>query len=125
MADKHTSTDLFRAPGRKAPSEPTVDTSYQWEPGFAERSRDGRLHEADDLARVQGRLGGVTDSVELSDKIRAATGGHDNIWPLTNPMPPAAQVEAVLHPGVANSPDLIREVDLERAVKAHKAARGE
>lgn len=123
MADDFTTSNMFRAAEAKPADEPTRDESYVFEPAFADRARSGNLSEADDRARVQGWLGGTRDAVELSDKVRAATGGHDPVWPLTTPQPPADPAEHPLHPSLTYTPELIRQVDRERALKAHQEAR--
>lgn len=123
MADEFTTSNMFRAPESKPADEPTRDESYQFEPGFADRQRRGELNRADDLARVQGYLGGTRDAVELSDRVRRETGGHDPIWPVTMPHPPADPAEHPLHPSLTYVPELIREADREKALRAHQEAR--
>lgn len=119
MADAYTTSSLF-TPKSDTPATPTAKTVADTS-GFAERSRLGQLNAADDQDRINGRLGGTKDPVELNDKLREASGGHDNIWPLTNPEPPAVASEAVLHPGV--DPSLVLPRDLARMEAAHEAAK--
>lgn len=123
MADAYTSTETFIP---KSEPVTVTATSTPFFPGvdaaaFAERSRLGRLDANDDQARVNGYLGGTKDPVDLSIKITAATGGHDDVWPVTNPEPPAVYAEAPLHPGI--DPALVLQRDLDRANAAHEAAK--
>lgn len=127
MADAYTSTTTFNSyftpkSDAKIPDASDEAAFTGVDPAaFAERSRRGLLNDADELARVNGWLGGTKDPTALSDATRRATGGHDNVWPLTNPEPPAVPSEAVLHPGV--EPSLVLPADLARAEAAHEEAK--
>lgn len=118
MADKLTSTETFtrKAESKPAPFFPGVDPA-----AFAERVRLGQHNTDDEQARVNGWLGGTRDPQELAEKLRTATGGHDDVWPVTNPMPPAVASEAALHPGV--DPSLVLSRDLDRLESEHEAAK--
>lgn len=125
MANKLTSTKTFTLGGEPGVTltDEAVDQAITNVDAvsFAERSRLGRLNADDEYARVNGWLGGTQDDVELHSRVLAATGGHDNVNPVTNPQPPAVASEAALHPGV--SPDLVLPVDYKRALAAHEAAK--
>lgn len=103
MANRVTSTKTFSLTGEAAATvtdEPIVRSREPEAADLADRLRNGALTASDDLARVNGVLGGAVSDQALSEALVAATGGHDNISPVTNPEKPANPVELAFHPGV-------------------------
>lgn len=101
------------------PVEPVADFTPA---DFAARMTKGKLTKQDDEARVAGWLGNTQNQYELNYDIAKATGGHDNVWPVTNPARPADETEMVFHPGIADS--LIRDSDRESGQARFDEARG-